>query len=234
MSNKIVYILLFLSLSANLNAQHLKLQNQPYADRRIFHLGFTIGLHTQDLILTHSGFMNENGEVWFSEIPKYSPGFTVGLIGDMFINDFLNMRLIPTLYLGDKLFIFKEQVSGEEFKTRIKNNYVSLPVLLKISARRTNNFRPYILIGGFSNIELVQKKNLAVLLKQNDFGIEVGVGSDFYLPLFKLAPEIKFSFGLKDLLEKDRDDLKSEELLNYANSLSKATSRMITLSFNFE
>ena len=62
----------------------------------------------------------------------------------------------------------------------------------------------------------------------------MGIGCDFYLPMFKLAPELKFSFGLIDILEKDRPDLKDEELIRYANSLNKATQRMITLSFNFE
>ena len=223
-----------MAFSVNTNAQHRKLQNLPYADRRLFHLGFTLGLHSQDLILTHSGVEDENGEIWFSEIPNYSTGIAIGLISDLYLNDYLNLRFIPTLYLGDKYFIFKGQNSGEEFKTRIRNNYISLPLQFKISAQRNENFRPYLLVGGFSNIELAQKKNLAILLKQNDIGIELGIGCDFYLPMFKLAPELKFSFGLKDILEKEREDLKDELLLRYSNSLSKATSRMIILSFNFE
>ena len=52
--------------------------------------------------------------------------------------------------------------------------------------------------------------------------------------MFKLAPEIKFCFGLIDILKKDRSDLKDETLRKYAQSLSKATQRMIILSFNFE
>ena len=83
-------------------------------------------------------------------------------------------------------------------------------------------------------MELASKKGMAVLLKPYDFGIDIGVGCDFYLPMFKLAPELKFSFGLIDILDKDRNDLKDESLVKYANSLSKATQRMITLSFNFE
>lgn len=234
MKSKMICFLLLLTLSVNINGQHRKLQNLPYTDRRQFHLGFTLGTHTQDLILTHSGIEDENGEVWFSEIPQYSPGFTVGLIGDIYMNRNLNLRFIPSLHLGDKLFIFKEQTSGEEFKTRIRNNYVSLPVQIKISSQRTDNFRPYLLVGGYMNFELVQKKNIAVLLKQNDFGFEFGIGCDLYLQLFKLAPELKFSFGLRDILEKDRGALNDKELLKYSNSLNKATSRFITLSFNFE
>ena len=235
MKNKSVFILLLLKLyTANLLGQHQKLQNQPYTDQRQFHIGFTLGLLTQDLILTQSGFVNDNGEVWFSEIPNYSPGFKVGIIGDAYLSQNINIRIIPTILLGDKNFVFKEQSSGEEFNTVIRNNYFSIPLHLKLSAQRTNNYRPYLLLGGYSSMELASNKGLAVLLKPYDFGIDVGVGCDFYLPMFKLAPELKFSFGLIDILNNDRNDLKDESLLKYANSLTKTTQRMITLSFNFE
>ncbi|MEA4919225.1 porin family protein [Proteiniphilum sp.] len=234
MIRKITYILLLMVVSGNLYSQHHKLQHRPYADQRLFHLGFTLGMHTQDLILTQSGFVNENGESWFSEIPQYSPGFTVGIIGDMYLNRFMNLRAIPSLYLGDKSFVFREQSTGEEYTTNIRNSYIILPLHLKISADRINNFRPYLLVGGYGSLELASTKNKAVLLKTYDTGIEFGVGCDFYLPLFKLAPELKFSFGLVDLLEKDRVDLKEDDLHKYANSLSKAVQRMITLSFHFE
>ncbi|HHX32185.1 MAG TPA: PorT family protein [Bacteroidales bacterium] len=235
MRNKSVNILLIIVLfTANLFGQHRKLQNQPYADQRQFHIGFTLGLHTQDLILTQSGFINDNGEVWFSEIPNYSPGFAVGIVGDAYINQFMNIRISPTILLGDKRFVFKEQSSEEEYNITVRNNYFSIPLHLKVSARRTNNYRPYLLFGGYGSMELASKKGMAVLLKPYDFGIDIGVGCDFYLPMFKLAPELKFSFGLIDILDKDRNDLKDESLVKYANSLSKATQRMITLSFNFE
>ncbi len=32
------------------------------------------------------------------------------------------------------------------------------------------------------------------------------LGCDIYLPFFKLCPEVRFCFGLKDLWEKDRRD----------------------------
>lgn len=214
--------------------QYRELQHRPYADQRLFHLGFTLGLHTQDLILTQSGYLNDNGEVWFSEIPKYTPGFSVGMIADMYLNRSLNLRTVPSLYLGEKYFIFRERTSGEEYDTRIRNNYLSLPLQLKISTGRIDNYRPYFLLGGYGSIELGSRKRQALLLKPYDFGIELGVGCDFYLPLFNLAPELKFGFGLIDILEKDRTDLTDETLQKYARSLSKATQRLITLSFHFE
>jgi len=89
-------------------------------------------------------------------------------------------------------------------------------------------------LGGYGSIELPSRKNQAVSLKPNEYGIKFGVGCDFYLPLFKLSPELKFSFGLVDILEKERSDLKDENLLRYANALSEATQRMITISLHFE
>lgn len=97
-----------------------------------------------------------------------------------------------------------------------------------------NNYRPYLIGGIYGAFDLGRKKGNPILLKGTDFGVEFGIGCDIYLPFFKLCPELKFSFGLVDLLEKDRSDLTDPELIKYPNSLSKATSRMVTLTFNFE
>ena len=235
MKKRIIFLCFLLSLYVgNVFSQYRKLQHRPYADQRLFHLGFTLGMHTQDLILTQSGYLNDNGEVWFSEIPHYTPGFSVGMIADIYLSRYLNLRTIPTLYLGEKYFMFKEQTSGEEYAVQIRNNYLSLPLHLKISTGRIDNFRPYFLLGGYGSIELASRKKQAVLLKPYDFGFEMGVGCNFYLPMFNLAPELKFGFGLIDILETDRVDLTDESLQRYARSLSKATQRMITLSFHFE
>lgn len=229
-----IFLLLFTLSCAGVQAQHRKLQNRPYADHRVFHLGFALGLHTQDMLLTQSGAESADGEVWFSEIPHYSVGFNAGIIADAYLNRYINLRFVPTLYLGDKNFVFKEQASGEEFQTRVRNNYIALPLHLKVATQRINNYRPYVLAGGYAHIELGSRKGGPILLKPMDYGIEIGFGCDFYLPMFKLAPEIKFSFGFADLLEKNRTDLANEEWTKYPQSLSKATQRMVTLNFNFE
>lgn len=236
MDKKKLYTLLFFIVAflGSTFAQSQRLQNQPYADQKVFHFGFMVGMHTQDLMLTQSGHVNENGEVWFSEIPHYSPGFSVGLITDLYINNYMNLRAIPTLHLGSKDFVFKEQTSGEEFKTGTRNNYLTLPLQVKFATGRVNNYRPYLVLGGYGSLELSSRKNRPVLLKPYDYGIEVGVGCDFYLPLFKFSPELKFCFSLTDLYEKNRPDLVDAELMKYALSISKATQRLIVLSFNFE
>ena len=56
----------FLSVTAVM-AQKEKVKNQPYADLKWFHLGFHVGLHAQDLILTNTGVAT-NGETWVLHI----------------------------------------------------------------------------------------------------------------------------------------------------------------------
>ncbi|MDH6305603.1 hypothetical protein M2459_002070 [Parabacteroides sp. PF5-5] len=221
-------------LAPGIQAQKEKVKNQPYADLKLFHLGFHVGMHTQDLILSNTGVTSAAGGTWFAEIPNYSPGFSVGIIGDMFLSPYFNLRFIPSLNFGDKKFIFREHETGEEYTTTVRSNYLTFPVELKYSSFRLNNYRPYLTGGVYGAIDLGRKKGEAILLKGMDYGLSFGIGCDIYLPYFKLCPELKFCFGLKNLLETDRPDLTQPELIMYTDALSKATSRMIVLTFNFE
>ena len=218
---------------ANIFGQQEKVKNQPYVDNKLFHLGFHVGIHSQDLILSHTG-VTTNGETWYAEIPSYSPGFSVGVIGDMYLNPYFNLRLTPSIHFGDKKFTFREQETGEEFTTNVRSSYLNFPLDIKYSALRLNNYRPYLIAGVYGSIDIGRKKGNPILLKSKDFGLEFGLGCDIYLPYFKLCPELKFCFGLVDLLEKDRPDLVDQATIKYTNALSKATSRMIILTFNFE
>lgn len=218
-------------------AQTRKMRNQPYADQKLFHWGFTVGMNAQDLILSHTGATDENGDVWFSEIPSYSPGFSVGLVTDFYVNYYMNLRAIPTIHFGQKKFVFKEQNAlndDNNYNSSIKTNYLSLPVHMRFSSERLNNIRPYVLAGGFLNWEVGRKDQPDIKFKDIDYGIEIGLGCNLYFPLFKLSPELRFAFGLRDLIEHDRSDLRDPSLMKYTDALKSGKSRMIILTFNFE
>lgn len=217
-------------------SQRQRPKNQPYADLKRYHFGFHVGLHTQDLILTNSGTVTPDGKIWFAEIPSYSPGFSVGVIGNLYINQYVNLRLTPTVHFGDKKFTFinSKSDSGETYTTSVRSNLLSIPLDLKYTALRLNNYRPYLIGGVYTSLDMGRKKGNPLLLRPFDYGVEFGLGCDIYLPYFKLCPELKFCFGLADVLEKDRGDLINEDERVYSNALSKATSRLIILTFNFE
>lgn len=109
MKNRIYILLFCVVLSWNLPAQKRKVQNQPYGDQKLYHFGIAIGLHIQDLIPTNSGLPDPlTGETWYATLPDYQPGFSVGLLGDLYLNPFMNLRLTPMLHFGDKHFEFVE------------------------------------------------------------------------------------------------------------------------------
>ncbi len=229
-----IFILLGLILSVSLFSQTRKVQNRPYVDQRKFHYGFMIGMHAQDLEFVNNGFTTQEGQNWFADVAEYSPGFSVGVLGELYLSQHFSLRLIPTLHFGDKKILFKEQTSGEKYKQSIKSTYLSFPVDVKFSAERFNNYRPYIMAGVNPTLDLGKKLQKALRLKTFDCYIEVGVGCDFYLPFFKLIPELKFCFGLADLLEKNRNDLTDKSLYKFTQSVDRVNSKMIVFSLYFE
>ncbi|TFD98859.1 PorT family protein [Dysgonomonas capnocytophagoides] len=230
----LIFTLLFFC-SNHSYSQNRKPKNLPFADQKLFHLGFTVGINAQDLILSHTGFANNDKSVWYSEIPSYSVGFSVGFIADRYINQYMNLRVVPTLHFGEKRFTFREENGlKDNFEASIKTNYLSLPVHMRFSSERFNNIRPYVLAGGFVNTQIGNPKAPVIKLENLDYGIDIGLGCNLYFPLFKLSPELRFSFGLRDLIVKDRPDITDPDMQVFTNALKSGKSRMITLTFNFE
>ncbi len=233
MKRVLTYILLLL-LPLLAVAQERKVQNKPYIDYRRLHYGFFVGLHAQDMEFVNNGYVTENGECWYADIAQYNPGFSVGVLADLRLGTYLSLRALPTMHFGQNSIVFREQNSGEISRQQVKTTYISLPLHLKCSAERFNNYRPYITAGVSPMLNLTVKKQKQLLLKKFDFMVEIGAGCDFYLPYFKLIPELKFAFSLLDVLEKDRSDLLDENYLKYTHSVDKVASKMIVLSFYFE
>ena len=236
---KIKHIVLFMLLVASaLGAQaqdNDKILNRPYVDNKRWHLGFSVGTHTQDFQFTHNGYVTENGESWYMEIPSFSPGFNVTVLADLRLGKHFNLRFSPGMCFGNKV-VKMHNVNGEEREQQnVKNNYVLLPLDLKISAERYRNMRPYVLTGVMATFDVSKKRSDLLQFKSTDFMLSVGFGCDFYLPFFKFCPELKFCFGLTDALKHDRPDLSDDpSMLKYTNSLKKVTQQMVVLSFYFE
>jgi hypothetical protein len=197
-----------------------------------------VGLNVQDIILTNAGvpYIPAQGgtETWFATIPNYSPGFSVGLLADLFLNPYMNLRFNPMLHFGDNQFSFVEPDIPETYNAVIRSNYLQLPLDLKIRSLRLNNYRPYVIAGVYGALNLGRKTDEAIYLKPIDYGVTVGIGCDFYLPIIKVVPELRFSFGLADMITHNRTDLTNNSLQKYSDSVSKGTTRMISLVFNFE
>ena len=117
----------------------------------------------------------------------------------------------------------------------MKNTYVSLPIDIKFAAPRWNNHRPYIMAGINPMINLTGGDQDLLRLKRMNTMVEIGLGCDFYLPFFKLIPELKFCFGLGDALDKNHvNELRDSNMRAYAGSVDSAKTKMFVLTFYFE
>lgn len=218
-------------------SQERKIQNRPFLDDRVWHYGFLVGLNFQDMRIANNGLAHiENGnlEYWYADVPEYTPGFSVGVLGELKANEWLSVRVIPTMHFGDKKVVFKEQNSRKIVEQYVKSTFLSVPVDLKICAERFNNYRPYVVTGLAPTVDLTVKKGNEILVRKSDLMFEIGLGLDLYYPFFKFIPELKFCFGLNNILEKNRTDLKDASLLKYTDSLDRIQNGMVVLTLYFE
>ena len=228
-------LLVLVFVAATASAQEPRIQNRPYLDNRQLHYGFFVGLNMMDLDLKNNGYIDPtSGQQWYSEVDNYQPGFTVGVLGELRLTKTLSFRVQPTLHFGQKHVVFHEQLSGRDSTQNIKSTYITLPLLLKVAAPRHNNFRPYVSLGAAPAIDLTARKHNALLTERLDCFLEIALGCDIYLPYFKLIPELKFCFGLRDAIVHDRSDLIDQTLLKFTNGLDRGRASMIVRSFYFE
>lgn len=214
-----------------------KLDNRPYADLKPWHLGFSVGAHVQDLSFTHNGFITPEGEKWVAEVPQFAPGFCVNVLADLRLHKYFNLRFSPGMYFGSKDVVFIDYDRPTESRKHqdVKSAYVVLPLDLKISGDRLRNVRPYATLGAMAAFDVSKKRSETLMFNAADAYLCVGMGVDFYLPFFKLIPEIKFCFGLTDILKHERPDLTDDpETFKITQSLSKVKSNMVVISFYFE
>jgi len=226
----LLIIALIFMLGASVSAQG----NLPYVDDKRFHFGFSLGLGAFDFGVS-SSMETIDGKIYKVETSSLKPAFSVGIISNLRLNKYLNLRFNPTLQFGDRTLNYISE-SGPSLSTDISSIPICLPIFLKYSAERKKNYRPYLLWGGGGYLDLGRNKDNPVLLKTLDFYTEFGVGCDLYFSFFKLAPELKFAIGFNDMLTPidQRTTGKNEDNRLYSIPLSKLTSRMVTLSFNFE
>ena len=147
-------------------------------------------------------------------------GFNVGLIGNFRISDFFDIRFEPGLVMSNRNLVFNPGQFGEaEFNQslhlrEIKSTYIHFPILLKISSKRVNNFKPFLLAGVSTALNLSSKENNVddnslgqFRTKKNVFFYELGFGIDLYLEWFKFSPSIRGVFALSDENVDDNDPL---------------------------
>jgi len=217
--------------------------NLPDHDSRLFRFGIQLGVNRSHFSFTHSDrFLTLNGAVNDSVLvveSLNSTGLNLAWLVDMNLNEHFDLRTFPlNLVFTEKAFQYHlkypDGPAGESKVTtkKIQGITLTLPLQIKFSSDRINNFKVYMIGGGKIEYDLAanagaRKAESLVKLKPFDYGIEGGIGFHFYFPYFVLTPELKIGWGLANLHSKD-------ENLKYSNVIDKINSRTVSLSITVE
>ncbi|MDO7138107.1 MULTISPECIES: porin family protein [Algibacter] len=173
---------------------------------------------------------------------KSTTGFNVGLIGNLRINKFLDIRIEPGLLITTRelnyspTYFVDAEPRTSDLTREVKSTYIHIPLLLKVSTKRINNFKPFV-VGGFStalNLSSNQdnpndNKNGQFRTIKNSLFYELGFGIDFYLYNFKFTPSIRGVFGLNDELVRDEDPNSP-----WTSNINSMKSRGVFINFTFQ
>lgn len=209
--------------------------NLPDHDSKPYYFGITLGFNISRFHSEpHSRFL-EYDSVMVAE-PLNSPGFQLGLLATGRLSDRFEVRFNPQLMFTERNLFYKlkypDPNDGTDVTKKIESVIFSFPLQVKFRSDRIGNFRVYMLGGGKADLDLAanaraKRAEDLVKLENFDYGIEVGMGFNFYFQSFILSPEIKISNGLRNIHSRD-------ENLKYSNVIDRLQSRMIVLSIHLE
>lgn len=229
-------------------AQDGVVENRPYTDLRPFHFGVVVGGNFQDLELRDVGPVTVTDAdagtrecLVTADQDRWDAGFHVGVLGELRLATHFALRLAPTLYFGTRHITFHnerqldDQGLPAEERQNMKSVYIAADAALVFSAKRHGNRRPYLAAGLAPVLNLSARDNDYLRLSRSDVFLTAGLGCDFYLPFFKLRPELRFMYGLTNSLDTGHASrLRAPEMLPYATCADRARSKIVCLSLYFE
>jgi len=235
---KINYIFLLLICCITyipLNAQRTRMPNNRNYDEKPYHFGFLLGLNQMNFVVKPIENLRPPDTLYGIEsTPKM--GFNIGIVADLRLNNYMNLRFIPSLSFGERsvnYFIKFNDLVVASVEKKVESTYIEFPLELKLRSQRMTNVRAYVLGGAKYCIDLASQAKkkaeddvVVIKLKRNDMLLEVGVGFEFYLVYFKLATEIKMSYGITDLLVRENNI--------YTDGIDKLRSKIFQFSLTFE
>ena len=235
------YIILFLGTMALLcqsataqfnNDPILNIQNE---DKRFLNWGYYLGFNQYDFQFEYENDTANQNELTDILVDK-SFGFNVGLIGEMRINEFVDLRFEPGLLYSQRVLGFPGFDNEQDAIREVRSTYIRFPLLVKLSTKRFGNWKPFIIGGGYTALNLGSNEDSLednssgeFRMKKNVYGYELGFGIDFYTEYFKFTPSIRGVFALNDELVRD-DDPNSP----WTGNIAAMRTRGIFINFTFE
>jgi hypothetical protein len=233
---KIAVAALLLTTVYSSNAQRAVELNLPDHDNKPYYFGIVLGFNSSHYNITHHPYFLQRDTISVVE-SKNSNRIHLGIMANLQLTKHLDLRAYPlNLIFSEKVFGYTQKLPSETTSTvekqSVESIVMSFPFQVRLKSDRINNFRVYTLAGMKYDFDLASNSGARnsdniVKVNKSDYGLEGGIGFQFFFPYFILSPEIKFSYGLSNVHSRD-------ESLRYSNVIDKMNSRMILFSLHFE
>ncbi len=229
---------IFISLLCLFVFSNLKAQiNLPSYDRQKLRFGFLVGFNSSNLKV----FQKEQyytTDTLFQATPISGPGFNIGIVSNVLLWKYVDLRFTPNLGFVDRQIEYKFADATKNSIRSIESTYIEIPLDFKLRSIRHRNVGFFVLGGMKGSYDIISQKKIEkgedifdestrkVKLQNFDLSYEWGFGWDLYYQYFKFTPEFKFSYGTKNMLKKEGH--------LYSRPLDQLFSRVICMTFYFE
>lgn len=211
--------------------------NLPKLDRKTIYFGFHLGVNTMPMGIRPVANPGMVDSVYRIELQNQG-GFTMGLLGNLKIHEYINFRFLPSLSFGSRKFRYTIRQTVDttsliyDVHKGVESTYLEMPLILRFKSARLNNVRVFVDTGVKYSFDLSSKAGTddkggnLLKLRRNDLSYELGWGINFYLQYFKFSPSLRVSWGFLNV--------KYPEKHMYSASIERLYSRMLLLTFYFE
>jgi len=212
--------------------------NYQEVDHRRIHFGFVLGLNTSDYDIKMT---QDTANTIYADVPKLRPGFHVGIVSNLRLNDYMDFRFLPGMSFNTRFIHYIDTRDGKKIDDSpqpVPFYPIEFPFVLKFKSDRINNYRPYLLtditlrydMGGTKKFVEDEERPRYVRFKPFDYYFSVGFGVDYYFEFFKFSTEIKMAFGQRDVFNHEAHPSHSQ----VTDPIGQIKSNMVFLSFHFE
>ena len=185
--------------------------NLEHFDEKRFQWGYYFGANTFDFKIDYKELNYNNPQL--QEIQNERKiGFNVGLTGQARLIKYIDLRIEPGLVYNKRVLTFPNFTESRDAVREVPSTYIYIPLLLKFSADRWYNVKPYVTAGASMVFNLSSNANLTIdnsdrtfRSTKNVFFYEFGFGFDFYTHYFRVSPSVRALFPINNELVPDYD-----------------------------
>lgn len=229
---RFITIVLLFQMIMTIKGQDIVVPNRYKLDEYPFHFGFCLGLNVMSFIV-QPNYQYYKKDSLLTSVSNPNIGFQIQIVTNLRLGEYFDLRFLPGIAFGERDLNYFRHDSLINGNQKLESNFLDFPLLLKYKAKRLNNIRPYVITGMNCRVDLAKSYNedlgIYLALKKFDYYFEAGTGIDFYLEYFKFSTELKYSLGMRNIIQQ-----RTSNQPQFENAISTLRSTIVMLSFCFE